>query len=81
VEFAPQPDLGKIKAALVAVNFADDAINPCDLDVVEKLVKSVSKARFVLVPESHQTMGHLTLTLVVVWKPYFEELLRASPRP
>jgi homoserine O-acetyltransferase len=80
-DYDPQPDLGKIKAALVAVNFADDAINPCDLDVVEKLVKSVPKARFVLVPESNQTMGHLTLTLAVVWKPYLEELLRASSRP
>ncbi len=79
--YDPQPDLGKIKAALVAVNFADDAINPSDLGVVEKVVKTVPKARFVLVAESDQTIGHMTLALAAVWKPYLEELLRSSSRP
>jgi homoserine O-acetyltransferase/O-succinyltransferase len=79
-DYDPQSDLGKIKATVVAVNFADDAINPADLNMVEKLVTTVPKARFVLVPESDRTIGHLTLSLAVVWKPHLEELLRATPQ-
>jgi homoserine O-acetyltransferase/O-succinyltransferase len=79
-DYDPQSDLGKIKATVVAVNFADDAINPADLNMVEKLVTTVPKARFVLVPESDRTIGHLTLSLAAVWKPHLEELLRATPQ-
>src|SRR6266581_6633406 len=77
-DYDPQPLLGKIKTTLVAVNFADDALNPSDLDIVEKLVKTIPTARFVLVPESEKTAGHQTLALAAIWKPYLEELLRAS---
>lgn len=77
-DYDPQPDLGKIKAALVTVSFADDAVNPFNLDVVEKFVKTIPTARFVLVPESGWTSGHLMLSLAAIWKPYLEELLRVS---
>jgi homoserine O-acetyltransferase len=76
-DYDPQPDLGKIKAKVVAVNFADDAINPAELPQVEKLVRSVPGARFVIVPESDKTIGHMTLARAAVWKPYLEELLRS----
>jgi homoserine O-acetyltransferase/O-succinyltransferase len=79
-DYDPQLDLGKIKAKVVAVNFADDAINPAELPLVEKLVRSVPEARFVLVPESDKTIGHMTLARAAVWKPYLEELLRSLPR-
>jgi homoserine O-acetyltransferase len=79
-DYDPEPELGKIKARLVAVNFADDAINPPDLAVVERLVKSVPAARFVLVPESDRTIGHLTLSLAAVWRPYLAELLKETER-
>ena len=35
------------------------------------------RGRSVLVPESEKTIGHQTLTLAAVWKPYLEELLRS----
>jgi homoserine O-acetyltransferase/O-succinyltransferase len=65
---------------VVAVNFADDAINPAELPLVERLVRSVPEAHFVLVPESDKTVGHMTLARAAVWKPYLEELLRSLPR-
>jgi homoserine O-acetyltransferase/O-succinyltransferase len=80
-DYDPRPGLGKIKAALVAVNFTDDAVNPSALDVVAKLVQTVPTARFVLVPESERTAGHLTLSLAALWKPYLEDLLRVSSQP
>jgi homoserine O-acetyltransferase len=75
-DYDPQPDLGKIKARVVAVNFADDAINPAEFTHVERLVQGVPGARFVLVPASKKTIGHLTLRLAALWKPYLEELLK-----
>jgi homoserine O-acetyltransferase/O-succinyltransferase len=79
-DYDPQPDLGKITAKVVAVNFADDAINPAELHLVERLVRSVPDAHFVLVPTSDKTIGHLTLMRAAVWKPYLDELLRAPTR-
>jgi homoserine O-acetyltransferase len=78
-DYDPEPQLGKIKAPLLAVNFADDQINPSELGVMEKLITKVAHGRFVLVPRSDRTMGHQTLTQAAVWKPYLEELLRTLP--
>ena len=46
-------------------------------DLMEKAVAKIPRGRSVLVTESEKTIGHQTLTLAAVWKPYLEELLRA----
>ena len=78
-DYDPEPDLAKIKARLVAVNFADDLINASNLGVMEKQIVKVPKGRFVLVPQSTATIGHQTLTQAAVWKPYLDDLLRSLP--
>jgi homoserine O-acetyltransferase len=75
-DYDPEPALGSIKARLLAVNFADDQINPSSLGVMEGLTAKVANGRFVLVPISSRTIGHQTLTQAAVWKPYLEELLK-----
>ena len=79
-DYDPQPALGKIKAKVVAVNFADDELNPPELTIVPELVRGIPGARFVLVPASDETRGHLSLLLAALWKPYLAELLGPSPR-
>jgi homoserine O-acetyltransferase/O-succinyltransferase len=74
-DYDPEPELAKIRAPLVAVNFADDEINPSDLGIMERLVPKVPHGRFVLVPEGERTIGHQTLTVAAVWKPHLAELL------
>ncbi len=76
----PEPELGRIQARLVAVNFADDLINPADLGVMERVVPKVKNGSFVIVPVSDRTMGHMTLAQAAVWKPHLESLLRATQR-
>ena len=78
-DYDPEPELAKIKAPLVAVNFADDEINPPGIGVMERAVSKIPRGRSVLVPESEKTIGHQTLTLAAIWKPYLEELLRSPP--
>lgn len=43
-----------------------------------KLVRSVPGARFVVVPASDKTIGHLSLRLAALWKPYLDEALRSA---
>ena len=78
-DYDPEPDLGKIKARLYAVNFADDAINPAELGILEKLTPRIPGARHVVVPASERTQGHQTLTLAALWKSYLVELLQSLP--
>ncbi len=78
-DYDPEPGLGKIQARLVAVNFADDEINPASLGVMERLVARVPRGSFAIVPASEKTRGHSTLTQAAVWKPHLESLLRELP--
>jgi homoserine O-acetyltransferase len=79
-DYDPGPDLEKIKAPLLAINTADDLINPPELGILEREIARVKHGKAVVIPLSDQTRGHGTHTLAVVWKNYLAELLRESER-
>ena len=79
-DYDPGPDLENIRAPLLAVNSADDLINPPELGILEREIKRVSRGRAVVVPQSPETRGHGTHTIAKVWKAYLQELLTASAR-
>ena len=79
-DYDPGPGLEKIAAPLLAINSADDIINPPELQVLEKEITRVPKGRAIILPLSERTAGHGTHTLAAVWKQYLEELLRATER-
>ena len=79
-DYDPGPELEKIRAPLLAVNSADDLINPPELGILEHEIKRVSKGRAVVIPLSPETRGHGTHTIAAVWKRYLEELLSLSGR-
>jgi homoserine O-acetyltransferase len=70
------PGLEKIRAPLLAINFADDLINPPELGILEREIKRVKKGRAVVVPASKETVGHGTHTKAAVWKEHLEKLLK-----
>jgi homoserine O-acetyltransferase len=74
-EYNPSPKLELIKAPLVAVNSADDLINPPELGILEKEIKRVKQGRYVLLPITDQTRGHGTHTIASIWQSYLKELL------
>jgi homoserine O-acetyltransferase len=76
--YDPSAGLEKISAPVMAVNSADDFVNPPELGIMEVQIKRVAKGRFVLIPISDQTRGHGTHTLPAIWKGYLEELLKQS---
>ena len=79
-EYNPSPKLESIKAPLIAVNSADDFINPPELGIIEREIKRVKRGRFVMIPISDQTRGQGTHTIATIWQGYLKELLEGSER-
>ncbi|HEY8184972.1 MAG TPA: alpha/beta fold hydrolase [Pyrinomonadaceae bacterium] len=77
-DYDPSTELEKIKAPLLAINSADDVINPPELGLIEKEIRRVKRGRFILLPITDQTRGHGTHTLPAIWKDYLKELLDES---
>ena len=77
-EYNPEPKLETIKAPLIAINSADDFINPPELGIIEKLIQRVPHGRFVMLPISEETRGHGTHTIARIWQGYLKELLDES---
>ena len=76
IGYNPAPELGKITARLLAINFADDEVNPPELGVVEPAIRKIKGAQFVLVPASKETHGHFTHLRAAIWKPYLAAFLK-----
>jgi homoserine O-acetyltransferase len=77
-EYNPAPKLESIKAPLIAVNSADDFINPPELGIIEREIKRVKRGKFVNIPISNETRGHGTHTIAKIWQGYLKELLEQS---
>ena len=77
--FNPSKDLEKIRAKVLAINSADDERNPTVLGVMERELKRISNASYVLIPSSEQTLGHGTVGLAKLWKKHLEEVLLTTP--
>jgi len=77
-DYDPEPALGTISAPLLAINSADDQINPPELGIMEREITKVKRGQFVLLPITAETRGHGTHTLPAVWGKYLAELLVSS---
>jgi homoserine O-acetyltransferase/O-succinyltransferase len=80
-DYDPAPGLETIRAPLLAINSADDLINPPELGILEREIKRVPHGRAIVIPYSDKTQGHGTHSLAAVWKEYLVELLRQSESP
>jgi homoserine O-acetyltransferase len=79
-DYDPEPGLARIKAPLLAVNFADDLVNPPELGILERLTPRVPRGRAVVMPLSDRTRGHGSHTVAPLWKAYLAELLAQVPQ-
>jgi len=75
-EYDPSPALEKITAAVLAINSADDVVNPPELGLMERLMPHVKHGRYVLIPTSELTRGHGTHSLPSVWGRYLADFLQ-----
>ena len=75
-DYDPAPDLEKIRAPLLAINSADDLINPPELGILEREIKRVKQGQAVVIPLSDATVGHGTHTKAAVWKDRLQAFLQ-----
>ena len=78
-DYDPEPNLGKIKAKLLALNFADDMINSVEIDVMDPAVAKIPNGRTITMAASSQSFGHLNLIHPEIWKHHLVELLKSLP--
>ena len=75
-DYDPSPNLETITAAVLAINSADDVVNPPELGLMEKLITRVKRGKYVLIPTSDQTRGHGTHSLPAVWGQHLADFLK-----
>jgi homoserine O-acetyltransferase len=80
-DYDPGPGLEKIRAPLLAVNSADDLINPPELAILEREIKRVPHGKAIVIPYSSQTHGHQSHSFPALWKADLLELLRQTAAP
>ena len=79
-DYDPGPNLEKIRAPLLAINSADDLINPPELGILEREIKRVPKGRAIVIPFSDKTRGHGSHTVAALWKDELVKLLKESAK-
>jgi homoserine O-acetyltransferase/O-succinyltransferase len=78
-DYDPSPGVERIKAAILAINSADDERNPLETGIMERELKRINNARFFLIPASEDTCGRLTTTFARFWKQQLQEFLQTVP--
>ncbi len=79
-DYDPSAGLEKIRAAVLAINSADDERNPPELGVLDREMKRVKNGRVLLIPASDQTAGHGTTAQARFWKQSLADLLQTAPQ-
>jgi len=79
-DYDPGPNLEKIRAPLLAINSADDLINPPELGILEREIKRVPHGRATIIPLSDKTRGHGSHTIAALWKDQLVNLLKESKK-
>ena len=79
-DYDPGPNLEKIQVPLLAINSADDLINPPELGILEREIKRVPHGRAIVIPFSDKTRGHGSHTLAPLWKDQLVDLLKDTEK-
>ena len=78
-DYNPAPTLGRIKAAVLAINSADDERNPPETGLMEREIKQIAKAKYYLIPASETTSGHATTATAIFWKKELADFMKTLP--
>ena len=75
MDYDPTPLLEKIEAPVLAINFADDELNPAALGTLEAGVAQVKHARAVVLSAGAQSKGHHSSLRAALWKAELQNFL------
>lgn len=76
MDYDPSPELDRIKARLLAINFEDDELNPPRLGVMEPAIAKIPNAEYVLIPAGADTYGHYSTQHASLWSGPLAEFMR-----
>jgi homoserine O-acetyltransferase len=79
-DYNASPGLERIRAALLAINAADDERNPPEFGIMERELKRVKNGRLYLIPASEETRGHGTTGMARFWKAQLQAFMQANER-
>jgi len=79
--YNPAPHLQAIRAPVIAINSADDQVNPPELGILERETAKLHDGQAVVLPITSMTRGHGTHSLPTIWGPYLARLLAATGEP
>lgn len=78
-DYDPSPGLGRIKAAVLVINAADDERNPPETGLTDAALKQIKNARLFLIPASAETRGHGTTGMAKFYSQPLGELMQSAP--
>jgi homoserine O-acetyltransferase/O-succinyltransferase len=79
-DYNPAPQLDKIRAAVLAINSADDERNPPETGIMDRELKRLKNGKLLLIPASDATLGHGTTGNAKFWSKQLPEFLADAPR-
>ena len=79
MDYDPTPWLDYIEAHVLAINFADDELNPVALDSLQTGMARVKRGRAVVLPIQRDSKGHHTALQPALWKAELEAFLTDHP--
>ncbi len=79
-DYDPSGQLDQISAPFLAINFADDLLNPPELGVTDAAMTHVVHGTSVLIPAGPDTYGHETLGHPDIWAGALSAFLDRLPR-
>jgi homoserine O-acetyltransferase len=79
-DYDASADLENIRAAVLAINSADDERYPAETGILERALKRVKNGNLHLIPASTETRGHGTTGMARFWKHEVAKWLETVPR-
>ena len=75
-DYNPARDVGRIKAPMLAINFADDMVNPAQFVVTEQTIARLKSARLIVLPGGDAGFGHASIFHAELWAPSLAQFLK-----
>jgi homoserine O-acetyltransferase len=80
-DYDPSALLERVTVPVLAINSADDLVNPPELGFMERLMPRVTRGTYLLIPTSERTRGHGTHTMPSIWGDTLGGFLRGIGVP
>jgi homoserine O-acetyltransferase len=76
-DYDPEAEVGKIRAPLLAILFADDELNPPEVGTMPRVMPRVPGGKWVLIPPAAGSVGHRNQTRAAVWRSELAAFLKS----